>query len=224
MASADVERLELHSGDRMTQAEFHRIYERMPANFRAELIGGTVYVSSPVSIEHSSSHPPLSMLFCVYKGATPGVEVGDNGTVVLGEKSELQPDLYLRILPEFGGQSRTEQGYVVGGPELMTEIAVSSTATDLHGRKDDYARHAVREYLVHCVRERRLRWFDLPADAELVPDVDGVIRSRCFPGLWIHVEALLAQDIPQLLATLQQGLAAPEHAEFVRRLAAQRTS
>ena len=224
MATADVEPLEMYNGDRMTQPEFHRIYELMPENFRAELIGGIVYVSSPLLIEHSTYHPFLSTVFCVYRGATPGVEVGDNGTVKLGKKSEPQPDLYMRILPEFGGQSRTDKGYVVGGPELMTEIAVSSRSIDLHAKKDDYAHYGVLEYLVLCVRERQLHWFDLRANAELAADPDGVIRARCFPGLWIHIEALLGQDVRQLLATLEQGLATPEHAEFVRRLAAQRTA
>ena len=48
-SAAATERLELHSGDRMTREEFHRIYEQMPDDFEAELVGGTVYVSSPSS-------------------------------------------------------------------------------------------------------------------------------------------------------------------------------
>jgi Uma2 family endonuclease len=224
MATTELEKPEMHTGDRMTQPEFHRIYEQMPEGFRAELIGGIVYVASPLKIKHGKNHPPLTTLFFVYTSATPGVETGDNVTVILGEDGEPQPDLFLRILPEFGGQSRTEDDYVVGGPELMAEIANSSRSIDLHAKKDDYARHGVLEYLVLCVRERQLRWFDLQANQELSADTDGVMRVRCFPGLWIHVDALIAQDARQMLATLEQGLASPEHAEFVRRLAAQRTA
>lgn len=33
---------ELHTGDRMTRAEFHRIYEQTPEEFKAELVGGIV--------------------------------------------------------------------------------------------------------------------------------------------------------------------------------------
>jgi Uma2 family endonuclease len=223
MATADIERPELHNGDRMTQAEFHRIYEQMPEDFRAELIGGIVYVASPLQIPHGNYHLPLSTLFFVYQSNTPGVEASDNTTVILGEYGEPQPDLYLRILPEYGGQSRTEDDYVVGGPELMTEIGLSSRAMDLHGKKDDYARYGVLEYLVLCVRERQLRWFDLRANQELTADVDGIMRVRCFPGLWIHVEAVLAKNARQMLATLEQGLATPEHAAFVRQLAARRS-
>ena len=42
------EGLDLHTGDRMTREEFHRIYQQMPEDFEAELIGGTVYVGSPL--------------------------------------------------------------------------------------------------------------------------------------------------------------------------------
>jgi hypothetical protein len=36
---------ELHTGDSMTRAEFHRAYEQMPDKFKAELIEGVVYVA-----------------------------------------------------------------------------------------------------------------------------------------------------------------------------------
>jgi Uma2 family endonuclease len=203
----------------MTQREFHQLYEQTPEGFRAELIGGIVYVSSPLKRPHGTNHLPLGTLFFIYEGHTPGVESGDNTTVQLGESAEPQPDLYLRILPENGGQSRTEDEYVVGAPELIAEIAQSSRSIDLHAKLLDYARYGVREYLVVCVREKQLRWFDLPTDQELQLDRDGVCRVRAFPGLWVHAQALLAKDCGRLMATLQEGLATPEHAEFAARLA-----
>src|SRR2546428_13942390 len=98
---------ELHTGDRMTRLEFHQIYEQMPEDFKAELIGGIVYVASPLKRQHGANHLLLGTLFGNYKGNTPGVEGGDNASLLLGEEGEPQPDLYLRILPERGGQSRT---------------------------------------------------------------------------------------------------------------------
>ncbi len=212
---------ELHTGDRMTREEFHRIYQKTPENFKAELIGGIVYVASPLKRQHGTNHLPLGTLFFTYEGNTPGVESGDNTTILLGEEGEPQPDLFLRILEEYGGNSRTTgDDYVEGAPELVAEIAFSSRAIDLHDKRLDYARYGVLEYLVVCLRERQLRWFDLRADQELALDGDGVCRVRAFPGLWIHAEALLAKDYQRLLATLQQGLADPEHAAFVHRLQA----
>jgi Uma2 family endonuclease len=203
----------------MSQEEFHAAYERAPADFKAELIGGIVYVASPLRRRHGTNHLPLGSLLFAYEGHTAGVESGDNTTVILGEESEPQPDLHLRILPEFGGQSKTNpDDYVEGAPELVAEITHSSRAIDLHAKRRDYARYGVLEYLVLTLDDGRLRWFDLPNDRELPLDPDGVCRVRTFPGLWVQAEALLAKDYARLMATLQLGLASPEHAAFVERL------
>lgn len=217
------ERLEMYNGDRMTQAEFHRIYSQMPKNFRAELIGGIVYVASPLKRRHGTHHIFLGAIIVAYQGNTPGTEAGDNVTVILGEEGEPQPDLFLRILPEFQGQSATdEDDYIVGAPELLVEIALTSQAIDLHTKRQDYQRYGVLEYLVATLREQRLYWFDLRADRELAPDADGVYRIRTFPGLWLHAEALFARDYQRSMAVLNQGLASPEHAAFVELLKAKK--
>ena len=222
MAPADL--VDLQTGDRMSRAEFHPLYEQTPPEFGAELIGGIVYVASPLKRRHGTNHLPLGSLFFLYEGQTPGVESADNTTVLLGEESEPQPDLFLRILPECRGQTTTTaHDYVAGAPELMAEIAHSNRAIALHAKRDDFARYGVLEYLVLSLRENRLRWFDLSAGREVQPDADGVYRIRCFPGLWIDGAALLARDSRRLLEVLNQGLATPEHAAFVRRLAAART-
>ena len=97
---------ELHTGDRMNREEFHSAYERTPDGFKAELIGGIVYVASLLSRKHGVPHASMGGVLWTYKAATLGVEAGDNVTVQLGYDAEPQPDLYLRILPEYGGQSR----------------------------------------------------------------------------------------------------------------------
>jgi Uma2 family endonuclease len=215
--------LELVNGDHMSQLEFHRIYSQMPDKVKAELIGGVVYVASPLKIRHGRNHLPLGTLFFLYEAQTAGVECCDNTTVILGDESEPQPDLYLRILSEFGGQSRTStDDYVEGAPELIAEVADSSREVDLNTKRKDYARHGVKEYLVVNVRDNRLHWFDLPTGDELTADADGVYRIRTFPGLWVHGDALFARDSRRLLATLDAGLASPAHADFVKRLAAAR--
>lgn len=203
----------------MSQKEFHAAYEVAGADVQAELIGGIVYVASPLRRRHGTNHLPLGSILFAYEGSTAGVESGDNTTVILGEEAEPQPDLYLRILPEFGGQSKTtEDDYIVGAPELVAEITHSSRAIDLHAKRRDYTRYGVLEYLVLTLEDGRLRWFDLPNDRELALEKDGVCRVRTFPGLWIQAEALLAKDHARMMTTLQQGLASPEHAAFVERL------
>jgi Uma2 family endonuclease len=214
---------ELRSGDHLTQQEFHRIYEKMPPDFKAELIGGIVYVTPPTSYSHGQHHLTLGAILCAYEASTPGAQAGDNTTIILSEDSEPQPDLFLRISPECGGQSRTnEEDYVLGPPELAVEISYSTHALDLHSKRKVYARYGILEYLVLSLKEGQLRWFDLRNDKELTLDADGICRVCVFPGLWIHAEGLLQRNYQQLMATLQQGLQTREHAEFVTQLAAKK--
>ena len=48
----------LVEGQRLDQAEFHRRYEAMPPETRAELIDGVVFMPSPVGPEHGRDHMP----------------------------------------------------------------------------------------------------------------------------------------------------------------------
>jgi hypothetical protein len=79
----------------------------------------------------------------------------------------------------------------------------------------------VREYLVWRVREKAVDWWTRNVDDEFQPiaaDAGGLHRSRVFPGLWLDVAALLAEDGLRLIEVLQLGLASPEHARFVETL------
>jgi len=49
----------LHSGDRLDQPTFHRLYEATPEGFKAELIEGTVFVAPQVSDDHSTDHADI---------------------------------------------------------------------------------------------------------------------------------------------------------------------
>jgi Uma2 family endonuclease len=222
---AAIEEPKLHTGDRMMREEFHRLYEQTPEDFRAELIGGVVYVRGRVTLTHGTAIPPIAALLFHYEMATPGVECACHPTLLLGEDSEPEPDLLLRILTEHGGRSWvTDDDYLAGPPEAIWEVADDDRAIDLFAKRDDYARYGVLEYLVTCLAEKELRWFDMARGLELQPDADGVLRACSFPGLWIDVEVLWAHDLRRLLATLGKGLASPEHAKFVKRLASKRSS
>jgi Uma2 family endonuclease len=209
----------LENGDRLTQAEFHRRYEAYPEDVKFELIGGIVYMTSPLRGPHGRFHAILSYLLTGYALKTPGVEVLDNATTILGEESEPQPDLCLRILAAWGGRSReNDQGYIEGPPELVAEVAHSSVAIDMHRKRDDYRAAGVLEYLVLSLAEQELHWFHFKSRRLVAPDKQGIGRSRVFPGLWVDVPALLAGNGARLVEVVQQGLASPEHAAFAARL------
>lgn len=214
--------LPLENGDRLTREEFERRYEARPDLKKAELIEGVVYVPSPVNyLDHGKPQTHLVTWLGVYEAATPGTDAGDNSTVRLDLDNEPQPDAFLRIKPEQGGQSRTsEQGYVEGAPELVAEIAATSASYDLHVKLNAYRRNGVREYIVFRAIDREVDWFILRGGQyeRLSPDARGVSRSSSFPGLWLEVSAFARGDIALVLAVLQEGLKSSEHAELVQRL------
>ncbi len=211
----------LETGDHLDQKTFHERYEAMPEDFRAELIGGIVFVPSPLKRPHGRADVLLSRWLDTYAEATPGTEVFDNATTILDAEAEPQPDLCLLISPPHG-QTREENDYIVGPPEFIAEVASSSESIDLHRKRDDYERTGVREYLVVLLRQQRVVWFVRRNGhfEEIAAGNDGVSRSEVFPGLWLDTAALLQSDRRRVLEVLQQGLATPEHAAFVGRLAA----
>lgn len=213
----------IHNGDEMTQPEFFRLYERTKG-FTAELIDGTVYIREPVGITHGDSHVRLVTIFGLYRAETKGVQVCDNASVILGPKDEVQPDLFMRILPDYKGQSRDiwrrKKLYVDGATELVAEVACDSKSVDLNKKRMRYELAGVHELLVLCLEPAKIFWFDFKTQTNIRRSSDGVYRSRAFPGLWIHEQALLTLDCKLSISTLEQGLASPEHREFVERLAA----
>jgi Uma2 family endonuclease len=152
---------------------------------------------------------------------TKGLRSGKNSTVILDIIGETQPDGHLRIPQELGGQTRIERGFIVGSPELIIEIARSTRHYDLNEKKADYERARVPEYLVVELDPNRIHWFRRGRGhfVDLPPGPDGIFRSKVFPGLWLDPEALFAQDLDRLIEVLEQGLATPEHAAFVAKLA-----
>ncbi len=212
----------LTAGDRLTRAEFERIYEAHPEVKRAELIEGVVYMPSPVHFtQHGLPHSDIITWLGVYRASTAGVFVGDTATVRLDFENVVQPDAVLRLDPRLGGRSRvSKDDYLEGPPELIVEIAASSAAYDLHDKRRVYARNGVQEYLAVQMYEQRVDWFALREGvyATLRPDAQRMLRSEIFPGLRLNPAAVFSGDLAALLVVLQQGLASPEHSAFVERL------
>ncbi len=214
----------LVEGQRLDQPTFHRLYEAMPRGTRAELINGVVFMPSPVGHEHGTAHVPVIVWLHYYVEQTPGLQVVDNATAILGNRSESQPDAFLHILPEWGGRTRVEKKMLRGAPELVVEVAHSSRYVDLGPKLEDYQRAGVLEYVVRALEPDQVLWFVL-RDGVLVqqePGDDGLYRSVNFPGLWLDPEALIRGDGRRLRAVIDLGCATPEHAAFVARLAAAR--
>ena len=120
-----------------------------------------------------------------------------------------------------GGQSRVEGEFPAGAPAFVAEVAVSSRSRDFGAKKRLYERAGVLEYLIAVPVWQEISWFERTVSGfqPIEHDADGILRSRCFPGLWLHVPSLWDFDLAGMNEVLRQGLATQEHAAFAARLA-----
>ncbi|MDF5721301.1 MAG: Uma2 family endonuclease [Rhizonema sp. PD37] len=171
--------------------------------------------------QHGKPHSRVIIWLKVYQSLTAGVDLSIEPTVRLDLDNEPQPDAVLFIEADAGGQTRlSSDGYIEGSPELIVEIAASSVAIDRSSKKQVYRRNGVLEYVIWQSYENQIEWFRL-IDGEyqlLSPDADGIIRSGVFPGLWLAVEALLNNQMVQVLDVVQAELKSLEHTTFVSQL------
>jgi len=212
---------ELKHGARMNRERFHYLYVQTPEDFRFELIGGVVHEPSPISFSHGEHHGLLSLILGSYALKTPGVQSLGSVTVLLSDQDEVEPDLMLRVLPEFGGRTQiTSDNYINGPPELVVEIAHSSASLDLGRKRKRYMLGGVTEYLVICTHLEEIRWLDLPNDTKYQADDTDIIKSKVFPGLWLSNESLVGGCNHKLaMKVLNKGLRSADHADFVKKLA-----
>ena len=119
-----------------------------------------------------------------------------------------------------------ENGFVHGAPELVVEVSKATRYVDLGPKQADYEQAGVLEYVVHAIDPDEIFWFgqDQGTLAQRALGDDGLYRSTAFPGLWLDPQALLDGDRQRLRDVIDLGCATPEHAAFVARLAAARTS
>lgn len=213
----------LYAGQRLKREEFLRRWEAVPELKRAELIGGLVYMPSPVSIAHSEHDTLLVTILATYAIRTPGCQAGHSGTWLMQEDAP-QPDAHLIILPEYGGQSRVEDKYHAGAPELAAEVTLSTGSYDLGPKLKLYQASGVREYLGVILSEPQVIWRRVIEGRyeTIAAAADGLLRSQIFPGLWLDAAALLVLDGVRVMEALDRGLKSPEHEDFVRLLASRK--
>ncbi len=170
---------------------------------------------------HGRPHARMMTWLGIYEYETIGVEIADNASVYLDSANGPQPDIALIVNPDRGGQTRiTNEDYLAGPPELIAEIAASTVSIDLGDKKNAYERNGVQEYIVWRVLDEVIDWFILQDGqyVELLPDEDGITRSRIFPGLWLDRTALMQGDTKRVRAILQDGMKSDDYLQFMQSL------
>ena len=201
MASETQARPLLISGDRLSQPEFHRLYEQMPRNFRARLIDGIVFsegdgdgVASPVSELHGKTTKFAGFWMTYYQTGTPGVLMISDGTLVLGVKNEPQPDqmMYLCLI-EGGGRAASTASSTASpnswprSPSRRWRSTWAPKGSPTSGResRNTSSSAQIREIFWHVLRDGVL--------GIVPPDADGIYLSRTFPGLWLDPHSFWAE-------------------------------
>lgn len=210
----------LVSGQRLTLNEFMSRWDAQPDLKNAELIEGIVHVPSPVSVDHANPDRSAIVWLGTYSYFTPGSHCLNNNTWIM-DGSSTQPDVCLRILPEYGGRSIVSNNYLVGAPELIVEISGASAALDLGPKLKLYERMGVQEYITFELAKRQITWRILEKGTYTIQKhgTDGIFRSAVFPGLWLDNTAFCADDGQKVLSTLQVGLNSVDHQQFITELA-----
>jgi hypothetical protein len=196
----------LESGDVLDAAEYWRRYGAAPEKVKAERINRKVYIMSPLrAVHHGNPHFLLAQWIGHYAMHHPTLVGSDNATVRLNADNDPQPDL---CLLRINGQTHFDNdGYIIGAPEMIVEIAGSSASYDFTEKRDVYEAAGVGEYLVFETIEGRIAWWrsETGRFAEILPE-DGIYKSVLFPGLWLDAEALRSANPLKLIQTLQQGI------------------
>src|SRR5271157_4171846 len=102
----------LIEGQRLDQPAFHALYEATPPGTRVELVGGVVYMPSPVGREHAKAQVPVIVWLSYYAESTPGVEVRDNAAgPAAGSWSETLTVVSFTRSLRFRDPGRREEAY-----------------------------------------------------------------------------------------------------------------
>lgn len=213
-----VDPLLFEPGDRLSLDDFLARWERMPGVKFAELIDGVVYMPSPLSYEHGRRDLQIQLLLGTYAMAAGVCEAVSNATWLMSDSAP-QPDVALRLLPEFGGKSTVTGKLARGAPELVVEVSLSSRSFDLGPKLALYQTAGVAEYVAILLEEQRVQWRALEGGSyRLLDSVDGLFRSTVFPGLWFDERAFWAADSKHMLDVLQHGIDTDECRVFLENL------
>ena len=177
---------------RFTTTDYHRMAEAgiLGEDDRVELIEGEILEMSPIGRQHLACVDRLTRIFVRNLGDAAIVRV--QGSIVLSERSEPQPDLVLlRPRDDFYATADATAEAVF----LIVEVADSSEAYDRQTKAPLYARNGIPELWIA----------DLTRDCITVyrdPRRDGYATSRvlrrgesispiAFPDLTIAVDDIL---------------------------------
>lgn len=175
-----------------TRADYHRMVEAgiLGEDDRVELIEGAILEMSPIGRRHLASVDRCTRLFV--RGLGEGAIVRVQGSIVLGDRSEPEPDLVL-LRPRddfYASDDATFQDVL-----LIVEVADSSIQYDRQVKAPLYARSGVPELWIVDLNRDHLAVHRDPTDAGYATTQvfrrSETIGPVSFPDFRIAVEDIL---------------------------------
>ena len=177
---------------RFTRAEYHRMAEAgiLSEDSPVELIEGEILEMSPIGRRHKAC---VDRLTDILVPAVRGVAiVRVQSSIVLGERSEPEPDLVLlRRRDDFYAEADETPEDVL----LVVEVADSSEVYDRRTKAPLYARHGIPELWIANLNRDQIIVYHDPTPAGYattrVARRGESISPLAFPDLMIAVDAIL---------------------------------
>ncbi len=209
-----------HSGHRMLRP--CRPPNRLVEQYLATSVNKSQYRKEPkampeLATSKSALLTDLAMCVSHYRLFTPGIYVCMHVPVVLDEDTRIVPGLIAMVNHGRLKQCEAAAFGFKGPPNFVLDVFRSHEMAEYESRKTAFEQFGVIEYVAiestDCVK---LYWnrHDGSSFTEVMPDDNGVIKSKALPGLWIPVEALHAGDWWSILSAIEQGVTRLGHHEF----------
>ena len=116
---------------------------------------------------------------------------------------------FLRLESGLGGHSQISgDDYIEGAPELIIEIAASSTDYDLKVKFEVYQHCDVQEYIVWQTEDEQFDWFRL-IEGVYVPltgECGGHHRKSIFPRLTVSSRSIVSKGFGNRFSGITKGV------------------
>jgi hypothetical protein len=152
-----------------------------------------------------------------YADYTSGLGMRAEATVELDDGSEVQVDALLRVQEDAGGQSRVQDGNVVGSPELIIETFDGISPSTVHRRQVTHSEKGITESIV-VDREGTPPWYC--AGDYTLHSGENIVSGTTFPGLKLNIEYFYDGDLSAQLLQLRSQLGSGIHRWYEERLEA----
>lgn len=175
--------------------EFEQLYRTgvFAEDARRELIEGEIYTMGAIGEGHASVVDELT--FTVSRHIGPELRVAVQNPILLGGKTEPQPDLAVYRLREGEGLPRRKP--TPAEILLIMEIADSSLLYDRNTKIPLYGRAGIPESWLFDVSNKRIMRYTEPSDdgyERMEEAISGqTLASTVLPGLVIAVDAVLGR-------------------------------